>query len=78
MDLQAAYDWATTNQKTLKAQPDFDRIGVAGHSARGKHIPSLFIYANIANMVIKVALLSQEGEDHNDQADYIYELYSLL
>ena len=62
-DLRIAYDWATLNPLHLKAKVDFDHIGVAGHSAGGKHIPT-FIYDNKdISGNIKVALLSHGAKD---------------
>jgi len=66
-DLRTAYDWAVENKDTLKAKIDFRHIGVAGHSAGGKHIPT-FIAENKDSMKIEAALLSHGGEDVTDPA----------
>jgi len=67
LDLRKAYDWAVEIQDTLKAKIDFRHIGVAGHSAGGKHIPT-FIAENKDSMKIEAALLSHGGEDVTDPA----------
>ena len=78
-DLRTAYDWAVENKDTLKAKIDFRHIGVAGHSAGGKHIQK-FIAENKDSMKIEAALLSHGAKEknRNSSEEYLEDIPSMF